>query len=143
MRRFEFRLEGALRWRRSQLELEEVKLRRLFAELAAIHANLRELDAAQGPERTSVHDPAATPGERTGLDEWLRWARGERTRLVAQAADCERRIVEQRGRVVEARRVAELLDKLRRRKLGEWTRELNKEVEEMAAEAHAARWSRR
>jgi hypothetical protein len=142
MRRFEFRLDAALRWRRSQFEMEEARLRNLFAELAAIQTGIAELDAAQAPERTAVHSPAATPGERAALDAWLRWARAERGRLLARAADCERRIAEQRARVLEARRGSELLAKLRSRKLADWTAELNKDVEQIAADAYAAKWSR-
>jgi hypothetical protein len=142
MRRFEFRLDAALRWRRSQLDMEEARLRNLFAELAAIQTGIADLDAAQAPERTSVHSPDATPGERAALDAWLRWSRAERGRLLARVADCERRITEQRARVLEARRASELLGKLRTRKLTEWTAELNKDIEQIAAEAYTAKWSR-
>ncbi|HET8548315.1 MAG TPA: hypothetical protein VFL57_09940 [Bryobacteraceae bacterium] len=141
MRRFDFRLEAALRWRRSQLDAEQIKLRSLLAELAAIQSSIAELESAEAPERTSVHSSEATPGERAGLDEWLRWAHAERSRLLATSADCERRIADQREGVVAARRQAELLEKLRTRKLREWTGELNREIEQIAAEAYAARRS--
>lgn len=142
MKRFEFRLEAVLRWRLSELESEQARLQNLFAELAAIRTSIDELDAAQTPERTTVHSPAATPGERVALDCWIRWARAERDSRIAKAADCERRIAGQRARVVEARRKAELLEKLRERRRSEWTAELGRELEAVAAEAYAAKWHR-
>jgi hypothetical protein len=142
MRRFQFRLERVLCWHRSQLDQEEAKLRNLLAELASIQASIAELDSSQGPQRMIVHDPAATPGERVGLDHWLRWARLERDCRVSNAAACEGRIVAQRLDVVRARRKVELLEKLRTKGVDQWTVEMKKELEALADEAFAAKWER-
>jgi flagellar export protein FliJ len=143
MRRFEFRLDAVLRWRTSELEIEEARLRNVLAELACLRTSIAELDAEQGPQRSVVHSPAATAGERLALDHWIRWARLERECRVAKIADCERRIDAQRARLMEARRKLQLLKKLRGRRESEWAAELRKEIEEIAAEACAARSSRR
>ena len=44
--------------------------------------------------------------------------------------------------MLEARRRCRLLERLKERRLAEWTAERDQELEEMAAETYLARWSR-
>ena len=142
MKRFRFPLETVLRWRISQFDLEQAKLRPLIAELERLHREFLAIDDSEFLQRSSVQEPAATAAERSGLNSWLRWARDERQRLRAQIADCERRIAEQRQRVIEARRACELLEKLEARQLAGWQAEADREVEQLAADAYLAKWGR-
>jgi len=143
MRRFEFTLEVVLRWRRSQLDMEELKLRRLLVELADLERRTSDLESVQSVSRQHVQSPTASLAEREGLAGYLRWSKSERENLAASTAECCTRIASQRTALVEARRRYELLDKLKMRRHDEWEKALAKEVEDTATEAFLARWHAR
>ena len=44
--------------------------------------------------------------------------------------------------MLEARRRCSLLERLKERRLAEWTHERDRELDEIAAESYLARWSR-
>ena len=143
MLRFEFSLDVALRWRQSQLDVEELKLRRLSTELADLEQREQNLQRSQAMAREHVQNSAVSPAEREGLAEYLRWARSEGVRLGVAATDCRARIGRQRAALVEARRRYELLSKLKTRRHAEWEKALAKEIEGMASEAFLSRWNRK
>lgn len=140
MRRFEFSLEAALRWRQSKLEVEELKLRRLSVELADLEQRGRDLEHGQALERGHVQTSGVSIAERAGLGDYLRWAYLERERLRAAADDCRTHIDRQRSSLVEARRSHELLVKLKSRRQREWDQDYAREVENLASEAFLSRW---
>ncbi len=139
MKRFEFGLEAALRWRESKLETEELRLRKLFLELADLELRARDLERTQLDEREHVQTSGARIAEREGLGDYLRWARLERQRLSAAAAECRTRIDRQRAVLIEARRNHELLVKLKTRRRRLWEQNYAKEIEDLASEAALAR----
>jgi hypothetical protein len=141
MQRFQFNLETVLRWRESQVNLEENKLRALFAEQETLRAALLQLEEAETAERARVASPEAWPAERESLPPFLRWAASERARLAAAQRDTETKIAAQRARLTEARRSHELLARLKDDRLAEWKKAETKELEDLAAEAHLARWN--
>ena len=141
MKRFHFPLERVLAWRRQQLELEEERLRRLTGERRQLQ------DDRQGLEREAVEARAAVLSvatvdacELAAMDSYQLYLKLEGKRLAAKEQDCDRRIDEQRSALTEARRRVELLDRLKSRRLNEWTREIDKEADALATEAFLARW---
>lgn len=54
MRTFRFRLERVLRWRRTQLDLEESRMKQLNAGLRRIEAAREALEEARGAARRAV-----------------------------------------------------------------------------------------
>ena len=142
MKRFVFTLERVREWRQKQFAIEEAKLERLFSELGAIQAARVNVDEEQRRNDESVITAAGvTSLELRALDEFRRFARSERERLMRLEIDCGKRIAEQQALILEARRRCELLDRLKERKLRGWTAEFDREIEAQAAEAYLAKWN--
>jgi flagellar FliJ protein len=144
VKRFVFRLESVLRWRRSLFEQEQNRLRALVAERDAILLRLKELEELrQRAEQALLEAPAVTGSELAALEAYRRRLNLERARKQQELTDCEARIEAQRQRVLEAQRRVRLLERLRERRFSEWEAELNRELEALAAESYLARWKRR
>jgi flagellar export protein FliJ len=144
VKRFVFRLESVLRWRRSLFEQEQNRLHALVAERDAILLRLKELEELrQRAEQALLEAPAVTGSELTALEAYRRRLNLERARKQQELTDCEARIEAQRQRVLEAQRRVRLLERLRERRFSEWEAELNRELEALAAESYLARWKRR
>jgi flagellar export protein FliJ len=143
VKRFVFRLESVLRWRRSLFEQEQNRLHALVAERDAILLRLKELEELrQRAEQALLEAPAVTGSELTALEAYRRRLNLERARKQQELTDCEARIEAQRQRVLEAQRRVRLLERLRERRFSEWEAELNRELEALAAESYLARWKR-
>jgi len=141
MKRFEFRLQSVLNWRAHRLELEKSRLQTLVAEVAALDAALDRIAAeTREGEREAVASGNAQ--ELAALGPFRERQSRERGRVLARRSDCERRIREQRERVLEAERGVRLLERLKDRRLAEWRAEAAKELEAAAAESFLSRWAR-
>lgn len=143
MKRFEYRLQRVMEWRESQLEIELAGLGRVTAEGRAIDQRREEVEAERAAAEKSLTTAALVEaGQLAALDEFRVWAHQERERLIRKRAECEKRIEAQRKRVLEARRRFRLLERLKERKLAEWTGEFNRELENLAGELFLARRGR-
>lgn len=144
MRRFRFRLESVLEWRRLQLEMEETKLQRLFEELHQVDAAARrlaaELEEAARIVTTSAQVEAA---DLAALESYRGWVARENARLARLRADCQKRIAAQRERVAAAERDLRLFEKLKERRYEEWRVESDREQEALSSELFLARWGRK
>lgn len=144
MKRFSFRLDRVLEWRRSRMEAQQRELERMLAERARLEAEHALLDAALEAARRSVFE-AAAPGRAVdgptlvALENFGRSVRQEQGRLARRRAELERSISTQRARLVAARRDFRLLEKLRERALAAWERDYAREVEALASELYLAR----
>jgi len=143
MRAFEFPLRQALQWRRTQLELEENKLRQLAASLEEMALAAVRLDLVKSRAEVAVRQSAVVDAS----DLWALAA--HRQRLIAELQAlalrrmaCERQVAEQRQKVLEAQRQCRLLEKLEQRRHAEWRQEADRETETLAAESFLARWKR-
>jgi flagellar export protein FliJ len=144
MRRFRFRLETVLGWRRVNLELEETKLQRLFGELHQIDLAAERLDAEKAEaERAVLRSASVEADDLAALDRHRLHVAREKQRLRRQRADCQRRIAAQREQVLKAERDVRLLEKLKERRLAEWQVGADREQEALASELFLARWNRR
>ena len=140
MKRFQFPLERVRRWRREQANLEELKLQQLRAELARLEAAKREVEMEVTQSARRVLEQATIDAlELTSLECYREFLRYRAYQLGNLARQCEAKIVEQRGRVIEARRQFELLDRLHGKAWREWLAEGNKEQEQLAAEMFLAK----
>lgn len=139
MKKFEFRLEAALRWRNAQLQLERGKLQKLlseeqrakrdlqsvFAERAAVISTLTAL------ERLQSSDLRAVSAYSMGADMRAHALREEITRLAGS-------IQQQREYLMQAERKVRLLERLRDNRYAEWKREFDKEIELISEESWLA-----
>lgn len=143
MKRFRFRLESVLKWRALQLELEEARLQDLFAELRKLGARREALAAGRaGSERAVLTLAVIEAQQLQALDAHRRWVTAERERLARQESACTARIASQRERVRKAEQNLRLFEKVKQRRLADWSRGLDKEYETLAAEGFLVRWQR-
>ena len=140
MKRFDFPLETVRRWRMERAGIEELKLRKILAEKQTLVASKLQIESetAQTVQKV-LAQPSVESLELESLDSYRLYVRGRIRDLENQARQCEARIIEQREKVLEARRQFELLDRLREKALTEWRAAGNKEQEEMAAELFLAK----
>lgn len=143
MRRFVFRLESVLRWRRSRFELEQNRLRELAAERDRIRLRLRRLEEQRRRlEGELLASGTLSGAELAALEAWRLRQRVERARCEQALAEAERRVEAQREQALEARRRLRLLERLKERRYAEWQTEADREAEALAAECHLARRGR-
>src|SRR5260221_8328850 len=114
MKAFEFRLERVLRWRETQVELEQFALARQAAECAQWDAELSRIEN----ERAAAENIRLSPGPVAGGDlgslaRYQDHLEKQRQIAIGRRQESERKMAEQRGRVLAAQRKFRLLEKLR------------------------------
>ena len=139
MKAFHFRLEPALRWRSTQLRLEQegVSLAaglasRLQNELIAKHTELRS-----GSSELAGGGSAAFESWAAYLDRCRRRIRT----LEEQLREARKALAIQTQKMVDAHQNLRVLENLKRDGRAEWERELGRETEAFAGEAFLARLS--
>lgn len=140
MKRFHFPLETARRWRLERAGIEELKLGQILAEkqkLAAAKGQIQG-EIAQ-TARQVLGQPSIPARELESLDSFRVHVRGRIRKLEDQEKGCQARIVEQRNKVLHARRQFELIERLRQKALTEWQAAGSKEREDLAAELFLAK----
>ena len=80
--------------------------------------------------------------ELNSLDGFRKYLRQQKARLEGLRAHTSQRLDTQRQRLQEARRAAELLDKLKERAHERWEKDANKEWDAFAEEVFIAQWKR-
>jgi len=144
MRAFEFPLRQALGWRRTQLELEENKLRQLAANLEEMALAAVRLDLVKGRAESTVRQAAVVEaGDLWALSAYRQRLMAELQALALRRLACEQQAAAQRQRVLEAQRQCRLLEKLEQRRHAEWRTAADREIESLAAESFLALWNRR
>ncbi len=140
MKRFNFSLERVRRWRSEQASVEELKLHGLRDGLRRLESVQRGVEAELSESESRVLGQSSIdPVELTSLGSYRVGARRKIRELQEQGREYAAKIAEQRQRVLEARRQAELLDRLRAKAFGEWQGAIDREQEELAAELFLAR----
>ena len=141
MKSFQFPLERVLAWRRTQLEIEEARFGQRQAEMAAVRRQQEQWEALTirtGQETPRL--PGLRGGDLNALALFRLGARHRAAELEKRRIACEQKVEEQRRKFLEARRNARLLERLKERRLEEWTAEYDREVEAQASETFLAQW---
>ena len=140
MKAFRFSLEKVLAWRRTQLELEQVRHRQRLAEVAALDRARAELEAAGIQAEVQVRAlPIVSGSDLAALGEFRRAVRARENQIAPRRAQAAQAAETQLLHVLEAQRRVRLLEKLRDRKLVEWKAEETRELEALASESALAR----
>lgn len=143
MKRFQFPLERVRRWRAEQAAVEELKLEQLAAQLAGIREEKRSIaNQRQRSEQELLAQPSMEAAELQSLDGYRLYARNKIRDIETRERQAEVLMEQQRQRVIEARRQAELLERLKRKAFDEWEDASEKEQETLAAELHLAKRAR-
>ena len=141
MTKFQFSLQRVLDWRRTQLDLEEAKVRQATSALAAVDAAQVDLESAGATAEVAVRRWAPVAGrDLHALGSYRRHIRSQQDALAVRRAECARQLAAQQAVMWEARRSCELLERLRDRRLAEWTAAQNRELEALASESYIAQW---
>ena len=144
MQRFRFPLAKVLEWYTRQYEEEQRRLTAILAALSDAKARIAALLA----ERLSVEREILTR-EAIPADDFAALARyriGSRQReldLNGVRERCEQDAEAQRVRLRAAERRVRLVEKLRERRLAEYTYAESRELEELASDAFFAKWATR
>jgi flagellar export protein FliJ len=140
---FRFPLQRVLAWRAIQMRTEEEKLSALQHKLAAIIAREKALaDAELQMERDLTKSPTLTGMDLQRFAAFQLRVRSEHASLKAGRIQCDAQIVEQRTRLLKARKEVRVLEKLREKRFETWTYLNDREVETIAAEAYISKWAR-
>jgi hypothetical protein len=136
---FRFRLAKVLEWYSEQCRLEEDRLRERIAALNHIRAELARASAARLIVERDLLQTAVLPAaELLALARYRRRAIQDELRLGETRVRCERDVDKQLVVVQAARQRVRLIGKIRERKLTEHTIEVDRELEELAADAFRA-----
>lgn len=144
MKRFRFPLERVRKWRQDQAGLEEMRLQALYSDIGNLHAEQRRI--AEETEQSCcgiLQQSTVSAQDLATLEDYRLYTARENRRIAARKRDIEARIVEQRRRVLDARRKCQLLDGLRDKALISWTASQDKEQEDLAAELFLAKRQRK
>ncbi len=143
MKAFRFPLEKVLGWRHLQMRAEEEKLAVLQQQLEVINRRAEALASAELNSKWRLVKMASVPGEELhALASFQERLRREKAALSVEGTQLERRIDQQRLRLLKARKDYCAIEKLRERRMKAWTYAYNRELENNAAEAHLSRLSR-
>lgn len=144
MKAFHFPLEKALDWRRIQLELEEARYKQQAASLAGLDRQRAEIEASGIRAEIEVREwnPIAA-GELAALGNFRLYVKSQESQIARRRVEAAQQLAEQQKLMLEARRRCRLLERLKGRRLTEWTAARDHEVEEIAAESYISRWNRR
>ena len=141
MNAFQFRLDSVLRWRETEVTLQETRLSNAAKRLAELQAAIVRIQSTLDQAQTRLMlEPEGQVLQSFGA---FRSVANEHVR------DCERRIAdaqhtvaEETTRLVEATRKVRLLEKLRSKQHTDWRRDFNRELTAFADEAFLARGNR-
>jgi hypothetical protein len=143
MKAFQFPLDKALDWRRIQLELEEARYKKQVAEIAGLDQRRAEIEASGIRAEIQVREwsPIAA-SDLTALGNFRLRVKSQESEIAKRRFEAAKKLAEQQKLMLDARRRCRLLERLKERRLAEWTAGRDHELDEIAAESYLARWSR-
>lgn len=139
MKRFDFRLESALKWRDMQLQHEQETLNRFVADELRAQETLQRLRDDRDAVREQMRQSGSIDGlELRALASYLAACEPRERALSLDVSVKAQRAAEQRRRVVEAERRVRLIQKLRDRQLAEWTTATERQMDSTAQDTWTA-----
>jgi flagellar export protein FliJ len=136
MKNFRFRLDRVLDWRRTQMEMEETRLKQMHAALAALDQEKAALESARDHAGQVVLGSHRVDGaELQLLSSYKAAVKLQCARLDEKKRTGEQATASQQQKLLEARRRLRLLENLKDRRLAEWKYETERQ---MAADAPPA-----
>jgi flagellar export protein FliJ len=142
MQRFQFRLERVLEWYRKRLRLEEGRLAACLDLVRDAERKIARLQAERSAIETSLLERATIPAaDFLNLSRYRLRARREEVELTEERQRLLCAADQQRAKVQRAQQRVKLFEKLRERRVAEYTAEESRELESLAADAYLSRWS--
>jgi len=143
MRSFRFRLDRVLEWYRKKRRMEESRLAACLDLVRGVESRIALLAAERAAIERELLARAAIPAaDFANLGRYRLRANKEELELQVERRRRLTEADEQRARVRRAQQRVKLVEKMRERRLEEYTAAAGRELENLAAEAFLARWSR-
>jgi flagellar export protein FliJ len=135
---FSFRLDQALRWRETQVNLQKSRVAVATGRLAEIAAALeaRRAELASAAVRIVEEPTGAALASYAGFNQKSRARIGD---LETQAIVAQRTVTLEMNRLIEANQRARLLENLKQTAQDRWRREFDRELAAFADEAFLCR----
>jgi hypothetical protein len=141
---FQFGLERVLAWRQMQQTMAEAALGRLLGEQRRLNETRLALRQSRVTAQTAVARAPSTRGAEVDKLDTLRvWTDREEQRLWGRIRELEKAIAEQQLAVAGAARNVKMLDRLREKRLSEWTAEQDRQLESLTGEWAIGQWRRK
>lgn len=141
MKAFRFPLERVVHWRRTQVELERAAIERLVQRRLELQSAVEALQLDRSAAETSIARATSIDSrDLQTLSAYQERTRRERGALMERQGQLEREISVQLAKTTEAQRRLKLLERLRAKRLREWTIAMEADEERFAAEAWLGRW---
>lgn len=143
MNKFTFRLDRVLEFRQAQARLEESHLARLHHQVSVYDQNLSSLAQQRETEsRALLASSSVTGSEMEALSAHHDHLTVSAMQVSLRRTETQKALALQVQKTMEARRGAQLLDRLRARRFEEWRKASDREAENQAAENYLLRWKR-
>jgi hypothetical protein len=143
MKSFHFPLQKALDLRSKQLELEEVRYKQRLFDLAELDRKRMEVGASSMRAEVQVREWGTVAScDLMALGNFRVRARKLEAQILVRRVEAAAQVETQQQTMLEARRRCRLLERLKERRMAEWTVARDHELDEIAAESYLARWSR-
>ena len=143
MKRFAFPLERVRRWRLEQLNLEHLKLQKLLTERHALSDAKQQVRKDLASTEQGILSQHSIGGmELENLDSYRLHIRARVRDFENREREFEAKVAAQRARVVDSRRLFELLDQLRGKAVATWHKAADREQETLAGELFLANSTR-
>lgn len=141
---FHFRLDRVLRWRSFDLATEEAKLKRLMQEGAVLESTLVRIQEAISDIPVQIAVLTDLHGrDLSSVSAYAQHLTRQRATITKQRFEKQREITVQAEAHRAAKQRFQLLKELRSRRLTEWQRETNVQLDYLAHESYLARWKAR
>lgn len=132
-----------MKWRRTQLEIEEAKYQQRLAAVAALDRARAEMEASGIQAEVQVRAWRPVVGnDLVALSRFRQSVRAKEKQIAVRRAESSKAADAQLRAMLEAQRRCRLLERLKERRLAEWRAANDRALEELATESYLARWTR-
>lgn len=137
MKKFQYRLQKVLEYRKMQADVEEGKLAARRRELELLRGRRAEMEEAWLAVRGGVH---ADPMERAALSSYRQDYEVRRRKLEQDMHQKAQEVDAQLGVYVRAKQKSEVLEKVKLKQHDDWEKAFQKELDELAMDSFLSRW---
>jgi flagellar export protein FliJ len=140
VKKFDFPLGRALALRRLQREIERGRMEQALGHIRKVDALAAEIRAEGEAAEADVRSSPMDGTQLMALDGFRGYLRRSAAEVERRRLRAESAVNHQRLKLLEAERGVRVLEKLEAKARAVWRAAADREVEELAAEAHLARW---
>jgi flagellar export protein FliJ len=128
MKAFRFRLDRVLDWRRTEMDLQQSRLKQIHATMSRLDQEREAMESAQAEAaRALLARPAVDGTDLHALSMYRAAVRLHTARLARKRREHESELAVQQQKLLEARRRLRLLENLKDRRRVEWNYEANRQ----------------